>query len=91
MKTAPPASSGIRKNSWEIITRFVAFSALSGLLLGTFEAAMLRSVPRVPVLLVPDIGFVEWFLAPLRTWFALGCWVSCWDTWRREIRGNADW
>lgn len=65
MKTAPPASSGIRKNSWEIITRFVAFSALSGLLLGTFEAAMLRSVPRVPVLLVPDIGFVEWFLAPL--------------------------
>jgi len=65
MKTTPTASSGIRKNSREIISRFVAFTGLAGLLLGIFEAAMLRSVPRVPVLLVPDIGIVEWFLAPL--------------------------
>ncbi|MGA8185260.1 MAG: sulfatase, partial [Terriglobia bacterium] len=49
----------------EVMSRFVVFSAFAGLLLGIFEAALLRSSPLVPALLVPDIGSVEWFLAPL--------------------------
>ncbi|HET7101795.1 MAG TPA: sulfatase-like hydrolase/transferase, partial [Terriglobia bacterium] len=49
----------------EVMSRFVVFSAFAGLLLGIFEAALLRTSPRVPVLLVPDISAVEWFLAPL--------------------------
>lgn len=67
---ASPGSSTSRR---EIILRFVAISALAGLLLGTFEAALLRSSPGIRFLLVPDIGFVEWFLAPLidMFWFAL--------------------
>ncbi|HEX5410244.1 MAG TPA: sulfatase [Terriglobia bacterium] len=60
--TASPHSSTSRR---EILTRFVAISALAGLLLGIFEAGLLRSSPGIRFLLVPDIGFVEWFLAPL--------------------------
>src|SRR5574337_1381682 len=67
---ASPASAASRR---EIVSRFVAISALAGLLLGIFEAALLRSSPRIEFLLVPDIGFVEWFLAPLvdMAWFGL--------------------
>jgi len=65
-KDSPAASSpGIATSRREIILRFVAISALAGLLLGIFEAALLRSSPGITFLLVPDIGFVEWFLAPL--------------------------
>jgi arylsulfatase A-like enzyme len=49
----------------QIVSRFTAISALAGLLLGIFEAALLRSSPRIEFLLVPDLGWVEWFLAPL--------------------------
>jgi arylsulfatase A-like enzyme len=65
MKMAPTASPGFPANRRKIISRFVVISAFAGLLLGVFEAALLRSSPRVEFLLVPDIGFVEWFLAPL--------------------------
>lgn len=58
-----PAGHGASRR--HVISRFVVFSAFAGLLLGVFEAALLRSSPRVPALLVPDIGTVEWFLAPL--------------------------
>jgi arylsulfatase A-like enzyme len=61
-KTAPAGHGASRR---QVVTRFVVFSAFAGLALGVFEAALLRSSPRVPVLLVPDIGAVEWFLAPL--------------------------
>ncbi|HEV2245374.1 MAG TPA: sulfatase, partial [Terriglobia bacterium] len=70
---AHAASPGSATSRREIISRFVAISALAGLLLGIFEAALLRSSPGIRFLLVPDIGFVEWFLAPLvdMTGFAL--------------------
>ena len=61
-KTAPAGHGTSRR---QVVSRFVVFSAFAGLLLGVFEAALLRSSPRVPALLVPDIGAVEWFLAPL--------------------------
>ncbi len=60
--TTPVGHSASRR---EVISRFVVFSAFAGLLLGIFEAVLLRSSPIVPALLVPDIGSVEWFLAPL--------------------------
>ena len=60
--TTPVGHSASRR---EVMSRFVVFSAFAGLLLGIFEAALLRSSPLVPALLVPDIGSVEWFLAPL--------------------------
>lgn len=68
--SASPENAASRR---EIVSRFVAISALAGLLLGIFEAALLRSSPRIKFLLVPDIGFVEWFLAPLvdMAWFGL--------------------
>ena len=64
----------------EILSRFVAFSSLAGLLLGIFEGALLRNSPRIEFLLVPDIGNVEWFLAPLvdMAWFALWGLVLGW-------------
>ncbi len=70
-RTAP---IGVGSGRGELIARFVAFSALAGLLLGIFEAALLRSSPRVPALLVPDIGPVEWFLAPLLDMACFALW-----------------
>ncbi|HET7211963.1 MAG TPA: sulfatase [Terriglobia bacterium] len=61
-RTAPAGPGASRR---QIVSRFVVFSAFAGLLLGIFEAALLRTSPIVPALLVPDIGSVEWFLAPL--------------------------
>ncbi len=58
-----PAGRGASRR--EVISRFVVFTAFTGLLLGIFEAALLRTSPIVPALLVPDIGTVEWFVAPL--------------------------
>jgi arylsulfatase A-like enzyme len=65
MQTAPKDSPSPTANRREIVSRFVAISATAGLLLGILEAALLRSSPSIRFLLVPDIGFVEWFLAPL--------------------------
>jgi arylsulfatase A-like enzyme len=65
MPIAPKASPEIAPKRREIISRFVAISATAGLLLGIFEAALLRSSPAIKFLLVPDIGSLEWFLAPL--------------------------
>lgn len=65
MKNAKTTLPQITGKHGEIISRFVAFSALAGLLIGIFEAALLRSSPRIEALLTPDVGWVEWFLAPL--------------------------
>jgi len=65
MNTAGTASPQIAGKRGEIISRFVAISALAGLLVGIFEAALLRTSPRVEALLITDVGWVEWFLAPL--------------------------
>ncbi|MEJ2008219.1 MAG: sulfatase [Acidobacteriota bacterium] len=70
-RTAPAGTAGERG---KIISRFVVLSALAGLAIGIFEAALLRSSPRVKALLVPDIGGVEWFLAPLVDMICLGLW-----------------
>ena len=69
--TASPAPSAKRR---QIVSRFVTISATAGLLLGIFEAALLRSSPAIQFLLVPDIGFVEWFLAPLVDMACFGLW-----------------
>jgi arylsulfatase A-like enzyme len=74
MKIAPIASPEIAAKPREIVSRFVAISALAGLLLGIFEAALLRGSPSIRFLLVPDIGFVEWFLAPLVDMACFGLW-----------------
>ncbi len=65
MKVTRTAQAAITRKRREIISRFVTVSALAGLLLGIFEAALLRTSPRIEALLVPDMGFVVWFLAPL--------------------------
>ena len=65
MKIAGTASVGIPERRREIIFRSVVINVLAGLLMGIFEALLLRSSPRVEALLIPDIGRVEWFLAPL--------------------------
>lgn len=74
MKGSRKASVQAAAGRGETVARFIAFSALAGLLLGIFEAALLRSVPRVPVLLVPDIGAVIWFLAPLADMVCFAVW-----------------
>ncbi len=65
MKVTRTAQAAITRKRREIISRFVTVSALAGLLMGIFEAALLRTSPRIAALLVPDMGFVVWFLAPL--------------------------
>jgi len=62
-----------RKRS-EIVFRFVVLCALAGLLLGIIEAALLRTSPYVDFLPIPDIGPVEWFLAPLVDMACFGLW-----------------
>src|SRR5690348_9543848 len=47
------------------VRRFLLVSAFLGLLIGIFEAELLWTTPRVIPLLVPDVGWVVWFLAPL--------------------------
>jgi len=47
------------------VRRFLLVSAFLGLLIGIFEAELLWTTPRVIPLLVPDVGWVIWFLAPL--------------------------
>jgi hypothetical protein len=53
--------------------RWFLSSALLGLLIGLVEASLLWTTPRVIPLLVPDVGWVIRFLAPLvdMTFFAL--------------------
>ena len=74
MQIAAKASPGIVAKRRETLSRFVSISAFAGLLLGIFEAALLRNFPRVEFLLVPDIGSVEWFLAPLVDMACFGLW-----------------
>ena len=74
MQIAAKASPGIVAKRRETLSRFVSISAFAGLLLGIFEAALLRNFPRVEFLLVPDIGSVEWFLAPLVDMAYFGLW-----------------
>ncbi len=74
MKIAGKTSVEITSKRSEIFFRFVVICARAGLLLGIFEAAMLRTSPGVDVLLIPDIGRVEWFLAPLLDMACFGLW-----------------
>jgi arylsulfatase A-like enzyme len=74
MKIAPTDSPAPAANRREIISRFAAITALAGLVLGIFEAALLRSSPAIRFLLVSDIGFVEWFMAPLVDLACFGLW-----------------
>ncbi|MEJ2008220.1 MAG: sulfatase-like hydrolase/transferase [Acidobacteriota bacterium] len=74
MNFVPTAPVGTAAERGEIVSRFVALSALAGLLLGIFEAALLRTTPGIMVLLVPDIGLVEWFLAPVLDMACFGLW-----------------
>ena len=76
-RTAPAGTAGERA---KITSRFVVLSALAGLAIGIFEAVLLRSSPRVKALLVPDIGDVEWFLAPLVD-------MTCLGLWRGDLKG----
>lgn len=48
-----------------IVYSFFVVSAALGLLIGLFEAFHLWTTPRFIPLLVPDVGYVVWFLAPL--------------------------
>ncbi len=70
-RTSPDDAASRRK---KMISRFTAISALAGLLLGIFEAALLRNSPRIEALLIPDIGRVEWFLAPLLDMACFALW-----------------
>ncbi len=58
-----PKGSSARRSV--VVSRCLFSSAFLGLLVGLFEAALLRTTPRVIPLLVPDVGWVIWFLAPL--------------------------
>ncbi|MEJ2010265.1 MAG: sulfatase-like hydrolase/transferase [Acidobacteriota bacterium] len=49
----------------EVVARFFLISAALGLAIGLFEASLLWTTPRIIPLLVPDVGWVIWFLAPL--------------------------
>lgn len=50
---------------FSFVSRCLFSGAFLGLLIGLFEAALLWTTPRVVPLLVPDVGWVIWFLAPL--------------------------
>ena len=65
MTNSGKAPASVLTSRRQIISRFMVISATAGLLLGIFEAALLRSSPRIEFLLVPDLSWVEWFLAPL--------------------------
>ena len=65
MKSTGKESDGTAGMRAGIVSRFFLVSAALGLLAGLFEAALLWRSPRVIPLLQPDIGYVEWFLAPL--------------------------
>jgi arylsulfatase A-like enzyme len=74
MRIAQTDPIGVSTSRGELVSRFAIISAFAGLLLGIFEAALLRSSPRVEALLIPDIGRVEWFLAPLLDMASFGLW-----------------
>ncbi len=58
------ASSGTAPHA-AIVSRFFLFGSALGFFIGLFEAYRLWTTPRIIPLLVPDIGYVIWFLAPL--------------------------
>ena len=74
MKIARKTSVEIVNKRSEIFFRFAVLCALAGLLLGIFEAALLRTWPYVDFVPIPDIGPVEWFLAPLLDMACFGLW-----------------
>ncbi|MCL5005008.1 MAG: sulfatase-like hydrolase/transferase [Acidobacteria bacterium] len=65
------------------VLRFFVFSSLIGFLIGLFEAALLWKTPHMAALLVPDVRYVVWFLAPLLDMVFFGVlglglgWVAC--------------
>ena len=65
MKNTGNKSAGTIVAPAGIVSRFFLLSAALGLLIGLFEAYLLWTRPRVIPLLVPDVGYVIWFLAPL--------------------------
>ncbi|HVB29807.1 MAG TPA: sulfatase [Terriglobia bacterium] len=74
MKITEKAPVEATRKRLEIFYRFVVITALAGLLLGIFEAALLRTSPYVDFLPIPDIGPVEWYLAPLLDMACFGLW-----------------
>ncbi len=48
-----------------LAARFALLGALAGLPVGLLEAFHISRTPSIPVLLVPDSGYVIWFLDPL--------------------------
>lgn len=58
----PGGTAGHRNG---VVSRFFLASVAIGLLLGFFEASLLWTTPRIMPLLVPDVGWVIWLLAPL--------------------------
>ena len=65
MKSTGKISAGGAGAGAGIVSRFFLLSAALGFLIGLFEAYLLWTRPRVIPLLVPDVGYVIWFLAPL--------------------------
>jgi len=65
MKSTGKESAGKAGTHDGIVSRFFLLSAPVGFLIGLFEAHLLWTTPRVIPLLVPDVGYVIWFLAPL--------------------------
>jgi arylsulfatase A-like enzyme len=59
----PPQGTASRRS--QVVSRWLFSSAFLGLLIGLVEATLLWTTPRVIPLLVPDVGWVIWFLAPL--------------------------
>ena len=65
MKRQGKQSDGTTGRRDGVVSRFFLISAAVGLLIGLFEAYLLWTTPRIIPLLVPDVGYVIWFLAPL--------------------------
>ena len=81
---------GMAANRAGVVSRFFFVSACLGLLIGLFEATLLWTTPRVIPLLVPDVGWVIWFLAPLvdMGFFALA--GLCLGLLARQTRGRKE-
>jgi len=65
MKRQGNQSLGTEGRRVGVVSRFLFISALVGLLIGLVEASLLWTTPRIIPLLVRDVGYVIWFLAPL--------------------------
>ncbi len=65
MKKQQDLPGGTGSTRAVFVSRWLFSGAFLGLLIGLAEAARLWTAPRVIPLLVPDVGWVIWFLAPL--------------------------